>query len=314
VRKEKLSAIWSMNKAALLSWDLEKTLSTIVDILPKLVPCKLSAIFFNEERSPTLFLNTTLQNQRVVDEFKSKVVCDIKKEFDIKEEELHYIMRSAGKNIEDGRVQHFCSLAVRAKEVDFLFSVADTQIQRVGREELEHIFTHCALLLENCLLQQRLQKLRIHDRLTGVYALNYLVRLLHSEIKRAERYKLVFSLVIMEIEDFSRINLIYGYQQADALLREIAARIKASIREVDIVGRYKGAGFAAILPETTKIRAMVAASHMREAVQMVWLQNERVSARIGVSTYPYDATTVEELFNRAQVSLESSKGDVSLSD
>jgi predicted signal transduction protein with EAL and GGDEF domain len=53
---------------------------------------------------------------------------------------------------------------------------------------------------------------------------------------------------------------------------------------------------------------------MREAVQMVWLQNERVSARIGVSTYPYDATTVEELFNRAQVSLESSKGDVSLSD
>lgn len=304
MRDGKLSALLSMNKAVLRAWNLEKALSTIVEILPHLLPHKMSAIFFNEEMHSTLFLNTFVQNPSLIEEFKSYTLHQIEKEFFLTEESVHCILRSSEKSIHDGRMQWYISVPIRSKEVDFLFCLADTLPQNVEKEECECIFSHCALLLENFLLEQKLQRLRIYDRLTGVYALNHLLKILHAEIKRAERYKLIFSLVVLDIDDFSRINLLYGHQQADMLLKEIAARIRASIREVDVIGRYKGAGFAAILPETTKIRAIVAASHMKDAVEGVCWQREKVRARTGIATYPYDATSVEELFSYAEFSLK----------
>ncbi len=109
-----------------------------------------------------------------------------------------------------------------------------------------------------------------------------------------------FSLIMLDLDDFKAVNDAFGHQAGDRLLAEIAGAIVAAGRETDHVFRYGGDEFALILPGTDAEGALNVADRVREAVHAVgspgsrWHDDRvRVSASIGIATFPVDGVTAE---------------------
>ncbi len=90
----------------------------------------------------------------------------------------------------------------------------------------------------------------ITDDLTGIYNRRFVFSELEREIERAKRYNRPFSGMMIDVDDFKKINDQYGHPIGDRVLRTLAAVLKQSLRKVDVLGRYGGDEFLVVLPET----------------------------------------------------------------
>jgi len=110
------------------------------------------------------------------------------------------------------------------------------------------------LSIENVRLYNRVFKESIHDALTQTYNRRFLDAKLEEEVRRAERYGRPLSIIMIDLNDFKQVNDHHSHRhrQGDVLLKEIAAVIKSSSREVDIVARYGGDEFIVVMPETPR--------------------------------------------------------------
>ena len=100
------------------------------------------------------------------------------------------------------------------------------------------------------------------DGLTGLY--NH--KFFYAEIARADRYKYSFSLIMIDIDDFKKINDNYGHQGGDTILKEIASIFKSFVRITDSAVRYGGEEFAIILSQTAKQHGRVFADRIVKGV------------------------------------------------
>ncbi len=117
-----------------------------------------------------------------------------------------------------------------------------------------------------------ISRLAITDGLTGLHNRRHLDDLFLAEIKRALRFEEPLTTVIADIDDFKRVNDTHGHSAGDAMLKEMARRFRADLRDTDIVGRYGGEEFELILPVTNasgahslaeKLRALIEATPIR---------------------------------------------------
>jgi diguanylate cyclase (GGDEF)-like protein len=111
-----------------------------------------------------------------------------------------------------------------------------------------------------------LYKRSITDSLTGICNRQYILDRLRQEMERSKRYGSVFSLLMLDIDHFKKVNDTYGHVEGDAALIRFSQAIVRSLRTVDILGRYGGEEFLAILPETDLKGAVVAAERIRLAM------------------------------------------------
>ena len=95
-----------------------------------------------------------------------------------------------------------------------------------------------------------LEQLSITDGLTQLHNHRFFQERLDSEIARAQRYKTPLCLAMIDIDDFKSVNDNYGHQAGDAVLRAMAGRLGALVRNTDIVSRYGGEEFGVIYPDT----------------------------------------------------------------
>lgn len=116
-------------------------------------------------------------------------------------------------------------------------------------------------------LNRKLGHESITDDLTGVYNHRYILYELERELGRAKRYRRIFSLIMMDVDDFKAINDNYGHIMGDNVLRELASLLRRNVRRVDTVGRYGGDEFIVILPETPLSGAGFAAQRLQIEVQ-----------------------------------------------
>ena len=107
----------------------------------------------------------------------------------------------------------------------------------------------------------------ITDPLTGIYNRRYLERRLADEIARASRYGMPFSVLLIDIDHFKRVNDIYGHQVGDLVLEGMAQLIVATLRTTDIVARYGGEEIMVILPGTPVKTAADLAERLRKIVE-----------------------------------------------
>ena len=110
---------------------------------------------------------------------------------------------------------------------------------------------------------QKLEQMVVRDRLTGMFNRVRLNEALDAELRRANRYNSVFSLLFIDLDRFKRVNDRFGHLAGDEILKEVAGEIEANVRETDTAGRWGGEEFLIILPETSAEQARPIADKLR---------------------------------------------------
>ncbi len=159
------------------------------------------------------------------------------------------------------------------------------------------------------------EKSAITDGLTGLYNRQFFDASLRRELKRARRYGLSFSLVMLDVDDFKIVNDEHGHVVGDEALTLTSNVIRASVREIDVACRYGGEEFALILPETSRTGAYIVSERIRLDVKDVFRHELVSTAHIdlsvsgGIAIYPTDSNSAEGLVRMADKALYRSKHD-----
>jgi len=153
----------------------------------------------------------------------------------------------------------------------------------------------------------------ITDGLTGLFNRSYFHTSLKVEAKRSRRYDLTFSLVMLDLDDFKRVNDAHGHVVGDEALATVAEVIRQNLREIDVPCRYGGEEFTVILPETDRVGAFIVTERIRADVESVFQQRTFGGRTLGLTTsgglaiYPADSVSEDELLIRADQALYLSK-------
>ncbi len=149
------------------------------------------------------------------------------------------------------------------------------------------------------------------DSLTGIANRRAIDDRLDEELERASRHGTHLALVLVDIDDFKQVNDAYGHQTGDEVLRAISVALAASVRELDLAGRFGGEEFALVLPGTQLDGACMVAEMVREAINACSVRSPdgkalRVTASFGAAVYPAHGT-VDALVRAADGALYDAK-------
>ncbi|MBN2840188.1 MAG: diguanylate cyclase [Coriobacteriia bacterium] len=178
-------------------------------------------------------------------------------------------------------------------------------LRQEDRVVLQAVASELVVAVENSRLYRLTKRLSITDELTDLYNYRFLQQRLDDEIHRAERYDKRLSFLMLDIDDFKRVNDVHGHRVGDQVLAEVSALLKSTVREVDVVARYGGEEFSVILPETDAPGAFIAAEKIREAVALQRFRDAdgepvvHVTVSIGLASFPSHATDKEALLRAA---------------
>jgi two-component system, cell cycle response regulator len=181
--------------------------------------------------------------------------------------------------------------------------------------DLETIRTfagQAAVALDNVLLHHEAQRLSVTDALTGLGNYRFFQSSLVREIERATRFDRELAVLMLDLDRFKLVNDVHGHQVGDAVLVEVADRIRAEVREVDIVARYGGEEFVVVLPETGREGAGHTADRICLAMRrlpfnVAGLQLS-ITVSIGAAVFPIDGDTAASLVRSADEALYTAKG------
>lgn len=109
----------------------------------------------------------------------------------------------------------------------------------------------------------RLYRQATRDPLTGLFNRRMLMERLTVEMERAERYRRPLTVMLFDLDKFKRVNDTLGHLAGDAVLRHFSRVVEAALRRTDLVGRYGGEEFLAVLPETDPERGYEVAERIR---------------------------------------------------
>ncbi len=156
-------------------------------------------------------------------------------------------------------------------------------------------------------------RLAFTDFLTGLKTRGYFEQQLELEIKRCERKKTHFALLMIDIDFFKSLNDKYGHHAGDQVLRDVGSILMRDMREVDTVARYGGEEFVIILPETGASGAQLVAERLRRSVDHAKFfagspsAVERLTISIGIAIFDEDAQFRRELIENADAALYHAK-------
>jgi diguanylate cyclase (GGDEF)-like protein len=172
---------------------------------------------------------------------------------------------------------------------------------------LEGLAERVAPAIENARRFREARQLADLDSLTGLHNRRYFYETLGREVDRAQRYQRQLSLVIVDVDGFKEINDRIGHLAGDAVLAEIADRIREVVRSADIPCRVGGDEFAVIVPEAEMGQARQLVGRIQRAVSAQPIARAgRVRVSAGVADIqPNDSPTT--LFERGDESLYSAK-------
>jgi diguanylate cyclase (GGDEF)-like protein len=171
---------------------------------------------------------------------------------------------------------------------------------------------HAAMAIERASLYQKMEELTLTDDLTNLFNLRYLHRAIEIEIDRSNRYGPPLTLIFMDIDSFKTVNDQHGHLVGSKLLVEIAQLLLDSLRIVDIVARYGGDEFVIVLPQTPSEAGFNVAERLRKAMERhVFLKHDgysiKLTASLGVASYPENAKSKEDLFRIADEAMYRGK-------
>lgn len=159
----------------------------------------------------------------------------------------------------------------------------------------------------------RNETLALTDELTGLHNRRHIQHTLHQQLAQAQRSGQPLGLLLLDVDWFKRINDEHGHLSGDRVLRELAAHLRAQLRTQDIIGRWGGEEFMALLPGTSQAQAQQLAERLRQSIERVRFhghdgQSLQVSVSMGVHSSQHGAhASAEQLVREADGALYRAK-------
>jgi len=205
-------------------------------------------------------------------------------------------------------------LVAKSSVFGILVAINDPE-KRQFRDEDLYLLTlmanQAAIAIENYLLYKKLEVESITDGLTGVYNFRFLIRSLKLEMKRANRFKYVFSFLMLDVDNLKDYNDRNGHLAGSRALKAIASVITENCRAIDLVAKYGGDEFAILLPQTDVDGAISMGKRILSAIKRHKFDGVKpglLTCSIGVAVYPVDARRLDELIEKADKALYRAKG------
>lgn len=190
-----------------------------------------------------------------------------------------------------------------------LESATPNRFNREDVHALEAVADICSAALQNAHYVDKVKKLAYLDGLTGIYNRRHFELQINSELERASRYETHFSVIMIDIDHFKKLNDEFGHLLGDEVLRQVSSLFQQQLRKVDVVCRYGGEEFAIIIPQTTGSNAVNTAEKLRRKIESYLFPGvpKRVTISAGVAEYPIHGKTRDELVAAADAALYAAK-------
>lgn len=207
----------------------------------------------------------------------------------------------------------YIPLKVQRNKVGFLTFdnlLSRRRIDYLDFVSLKQFSNQIALAIDNAALFERVQELSNYDELTKLPVRRFFAEKLADEIARSKRFDLIMSLIVMDIDWFKQINDNYGHQIGDWALREVSKVLRMGLRQTDMACRFGGDEMVIMLPRTNGDETKIVAQRLKKRINQIvipsrYTDGKHVALSIsqGISSFPADGQTAEELFDKADQAL-----------
>jgi diguanylate cyclase (GGDEF)-like protein len=165
-----------------------------------------------------------------------------------------------------------------------------------------------ALALDNAHIRARLEREAQTDSLTGLYNHRYFHERLRRELTLASAEHTNVAVVMVDIDDFKKVNDVFGHAVGDEVLAELADHLRATVRVADVVCRIGGEEFAVIVPGSRQDQTIALATRLAERLDEVELELAgRIAVSIGIAQGPEHAANPRELVACAEAAMMTAK-------
>jgi diguanylate cyclase (GGDEF)-like protein len=198
-------------------------------------------------------------------------------------------------------------------EIGMMIETFNEMAMKITLSQAELQYKNKMLNTQNDRLQDmndRLEKLSVTDGLTGLFNHRHFWNLLNTELTRVNLHSGDLALVLLDLDDFKRVNDKFGHSVGDLMLQTVATVLGDTIRDTDIVARYGGEEFAVLLPDTDESGVQQVAEKIRASIEAIRFNVPdtdiviKVTVSIGVSVFRGNR---REFFNAADRALYQSK-------
>lgn len=313
---KRLNAVYEMVKLINSKLDIDKTFDAIIDAVSQAVSISSGAIYLVDDNGIAVLTKAVL----------GKDADNVFKESYFKDEGIigkslstakTIVVKNLKKNKEFSNEifsKTYCSAMVVPIKCSgaVIGCIAVFQIEAGVFDDdslkiMETIADQASVAIANAKMYYEVSKKSITDPLTKTYNRRYFNDALNENILKSDENKSPVSLIMFDIDKFKLINDTYGHLIGDEVLKEIAARIKNTVRGDDIVSRFGGEEFTVILPRLTAEQAYMIAERIRNEVSSKPIKTSKGDLYItisgGVADYPEKAESAEKLVSHADRAL-----------
>jgi diguanylate cyclase (GGDEF)-like protein len=158
-----------------------------------------------------------------------------------------------------------------------------------------------------------LEKLAMTDFLTGLFNRRFFIQRSTDEVKRAKRNAEPLALLMLDFDEFKKVNDTFGHETGDLALQQVASVMSTSLREIDILGRMGGEEFAVLLPNTSLEEALLLAERVRQSIENISFEKSKgllkITASIGVAAFTDEMSDIDDLIRNADNALYQAKAN-----
>jgi len=317
MEKQKITtALLSLHQKVGKKLEKEKVFKEAVKILKNLIKCDGCAIIlFGKKKAVVVSEIGFFKNLKM-------------KEFSKSMPAVKYIMET-GKSVFTGKIKKskfkscisegcrmnslICvplKINGKIKGIIYLDSFEENKFSRDDLNFVKLLSSELSGIIEKSIIYTKMKNLSSTDHLTGCFSRRILYSDLKKEIIRGERYNKIFSIIMVDVDNFKKYNDKFGHQKGDTLLKKVVSTIKKNLRKIDTIYRFGGDEFIILLPETDKEGTKKVTKKIKEEIERIDIkidEETKITISTGIAIFTKDGEKTKELLEKADQNMYREK-------